>query len=154
MSILDSAGPVWSNRMLSVLRVVAAVLFVQHGTQKLFGLPPSTMGMAEASAFSLLWFAGRLEVIGGTALLLGVFTRPVALVLSGEMAVAYLIRHAPRDPWPIRNMGELAALFSFLFLYFAFVGGGAWSLDALIRRARGHNAARDRSREGPPRYYR
>lgn len=121
--------------LLSVLRIVSAFLFMAHGTQKLLAWPVSRP-RETADLLSLSGVAGVLEVFGGGMLLFGLFTRPVAFVLSGQMAVAYFLRHAPRDFWPILNGGESAALFSFLFLYFAAAGGGPWSLDALMRSRR------------------
>lgn len=128
-------GPIpasWSGRLLSVLRIVAAILFLCHGSQKLFGWPAPAH--SELVAFSLTWFAGILEFFGGLLLLLGLFTRPVAFVLSGQMAVAYFKAHAPGGFWPLNNGGELAVLYCFTFLYFAAAGGGPWSLDAKRRR--------------------
>jgi putative oxidoreductase len=90
---------------------------------------------------SLTGVAGLLELVGGALLLFGLFTRPVAFVLSGQMAVAYFLAHAPQGFWPIANRGELAALYSFLFLYLAFAGGGEWSVDTLLRRARDRGPA-------------
>jgi putative oxidoreductase len=124
-------GPI----LLSVLRVVSAFLFMAHGTQKLLAWPVN-QPRNTVELMSLSGAAGILEVFGGAMLLFGLFTRPVAFILSGEMAVAYFLRHAPRDFWPILNGGEVAALYCFLFLYFAAAGGGAWSLDALMRGRR------------------
>jgi putative oxidoreductase len=124
----------WSSRMLSVLRIVAALLFMSHGMQKILGFPGPARAPVEV--FSLIGVAGVLELVGGALLLIGLFTRPVAFVLSGEMAFAYFLAHAPHGFWPIVNRGELAALYSFLFLYLMFVGGGEWSVDALRRRER------------------
>jgi putative oxidoreductase len=126
----------WSARLRSILRIVAAFLFIAHGTQKLFAWPVSEP-QSVVPLVSLQGLAGVLEVFGGLLLLLGLFTRPVAFVLAGEMAVAYFKAHAPRDFWPILNNGELAVLYCFLFLYFAAAGGGPWSLDALRWRSRG-----------------
>ena len=121
----------WTPRMLSVLRILAAVLFIEHGTQKLFGFPTRMGGAAEGPALlSMLWWAAVLELGGGLLLLAGLFTRPVALLLSGEMAAAYWIAHAPRSPFPALNGGDAAILFCFVFLYLAVAGGGAWSVDA------------------------
>lgn len=120
--------------LLSVLRIVAALLFMQHGMQKLFNFPPSAHPMAHLPP--LLLTAGVLEAFGGLLLLLGVFTRPVAFILSGEMAVAYFMAHASRDFWPARNMGELPVLYCFVFLYLAAAGGGPWSLERLWQRSR------------------
>ena len=122
----------WSPPLLSVLRIVTAFLFMAHGTQKIlaFPVPPSF----SVEAWSLSWVAGMLELVGGALLLVGVFTRPVAFVQSGLMAFAYFIAHAPQGFWPIVNRGELAALYSFVFLYFAAAGGGSWSVDQWWRR--------------------
>jgi putative oxidoreductase len=120
----------WGPRLLSLLRMVAAFLFMTHGAQKLFAWPASEPREAVA-LLSLMGLAGFLELFGGLFLLLGLFTRLVAFLLAGEMAVAYATAHAPRGFWPILNHGELAVLYCFLFLYLAAVGGGPWSLDAL-----------------------
>jgi putative oxidoreductase len=114
---------------------VAAFLFMLHGTQKLFAFPISEP-RDPAELFSLMGLAGVLEVFGGLLLLLGLFTRPIAFILAGEMAVAYFKSHLPRGFWPNLNGGELAALYCFLFLYLGAVGGGRWSLDAVRDRAR------------------
>ena len=114
-------------KMLSVLRIVSALIFFAHGTQKILGFPASEMNPA---AFSLPWIAGMLELIGGALLILGLFTRPVAFVLSGLMAVAYWMAHAPQSPFPVLNGGDAAILYCFVFLYFVFSGPGVWSLDA------------------------
>jgi putative oxidoreductase len=109
---------------------MTALLFMAHGTAKLLGFPD--LGFSPAF-LSLAWIAGALEIVGGILLVLGLFTRIVAFVLSGEMAVAYFMAHAPQGFFPIQNGGELAVLYCFVFLYFVFSGPGAWSLDA--RRA-------------------
>jgi len=119
----------WSPRVLSILRIVTAFLFMQHGTQKMFGFPAPQR--SEFDLFSLSGVAGTLEVVGGFLLLLGLFTRPVAFLLSGLMAFAYFIAHAPKSFWPLLNGGELAAMWAFLFLYFSLAGGGAWSIDQI-----------------------
>jgi putative oxidoreductase len=131
---MDNLLATWSPRLLSVLRIMSALLFMQHGTAKLLGIPQMQM-FAKLQPFSLSWFAGWFELIGGALLVIGLFTRPVAFVLSGVMAFAYFIAHAPRDFFPIVNAGELAALYCFVFLYLAAAGGGAWSVDALRKRA-------------------
>jgi putative oxidoreductase len=118
---------VWAPRMLSILRIVAALLFMEHGMQKLLGFPPGDRPQPEL--FSLLGLAGVLELLGGILLVLGLFTRPVAFILSGEMAVAYWMAHAPQSFFPIVNDGDSAILYCFVFLYLAVAGGGAWSLD-------------------------
>lgn len=119
----------WAPRLLSVLRVIAALLFLQHGTAKLFGFPHVAM-FDGLHLLSLMGAAGVLEVLGGVLLALGLFTRPVAFVLSGEMAFAYFLAHAPRGFFPILNGGELAVLYCFVFLFIAAAGPGPWSLDS------------------------
>ena len=121
----------WAPRMLSVLRIVSALIFFAHGTQKLLGFPASDM---QPAVFSLSWTAGLLELVGGALLLIGLFSRPVAFVLSGEMAVAYWIAHAPQSPFPALNGGDAAILYCFVFLYIFFAGPGPWSIDAMRRR--------------------
>jgi putative oxidoreductase len=118
----------WTPRLYCLMRIVVALLFMQHGTQKLFSIPPTANPPALGS---LLGIAGVLEVCGGLLLVLGLFTRPVAFLLSGEMAVAYFFRHAPQGFWPLLNRGELAVLYCFVFLYISAAGGGVWSLDEL-----------------------
>jgi len=118
---------VWAPRLLGLLRIVAAILFIEHGTQKLFGVPTPGHGMPEM--FTLMWFAGILETFGGLLLLIGLFTRPVAFILSGQMAFAYWMAHAPQSPFPALNGGDAAILFCFLFLYLAAAGPGAFSID-------------------------
>ena len=125
----------WTPYLLSMLRIVAAFLFIQVGTAKLFAFPAAIMpNGATAPVGSLPGVAGVLETFGGLLLLVGLFTRPVAFVLSGEMAVAYFYAHAPQGFWPVLNQGAPAALYSFLFLYVSAVGAGPWSIDALRRR--------------------
>jgi putative oxidoreductase len=119
----------WSPRFLSVLRIVTAFLFMQHGGQKLLGFPAPAQ--AAHPLLSLIGLAGVLELFGGFLLLLGLFSRPVAFLLSGQMAVAYFMAHAPQGFWPLLNRGELAVLYSFVFLYLAVAGGGSWSIDHL-----------------------
>ncbi|MGY9047386.1 hypothetical protein P775_04670 [Puniceibacterium antarcticum] len=121
---------IWAPRMLSVLRIVAALIFFEHGTQKLLGFPVSDF---HPEMFSMPWIAGVLELIGGALLIIGLFTRPVAFVLSGLMAVAYWTAHAPQSPFPALNGGDAAILYCFVFLYFVFSGPGPWSVDATRR---------------------
>lgn len=135
MANLNSLTSTWTPRLLSVLRIVAAFLFLAHGSQKLFGFPPSGQP-SSGSLPPMVMFAGVLEFFGGLLLMLGVFTRPVAFILSGQMAVAYFMAHASKNFWPVLNGGELAALYCFVFLYLAAAGGGVWSLDNLWRRSR------------------
>ena len=127
----------WTPCLLSRLRIVTAFLFMQFGTAKLFGFPAPIMpGGGTAPVGSLAWVAGFLEAFGGAFLLLGLFTRPVAFLLSGEMAVAYFIGHAPQGFWPVLNQGHPAVLFCFTFLYISAAGPGPWSLDAIRHRRR------------------
>jgi putative oxidoreductase len=120
--------------MLSVLRIVVAALYMQHGMAKLLHIPQVAM-FDDVQLMSLLGLAGVLELVGGFLVLVGLFTRPAAFVLSGEMAVAYFMAHAPEDPWPLVNQGEQAVVYCFVFLYLAVAGGGAWSIDAYRRGA-------------------
>ncbi len=123
----------WSARMLSVLRIVTAFLYMQHGAQKLFGVF-ATPQAHSFPLFSLMGLGGVLEFFGGLLVFFGLFTRPVAFILSGQMAVAFFMVHAPKGFWPILSGGDLAAEWCFVFLYLAFAGGGAWSLDYVLRR--------------------
>ena len=128
----------WSPYLLSVLRIVVGFLFMQFGTAKLFAFPAAVMpGGGTAPFGTLAWFAGFLETFVGPLFLLGLFTRPVAFLLSGEMAFAYFIGHAPQGFWPVLNQGHPAVLFCFVFLYFSAAGAGPWSLDAGRERGRG-----------------
>ena len=129
---IENLETVWAPRVLSILRIVAALLFFEHGTSKLLGFPPSEHSGPEF--LSLSWVAGLLELVGGALLVVGLFTRPVAFILSGEMAFAYWMAHAPQSPFPLANGGDAAILYCFVFLYLVFAGGGPWSLDALRRR--------------------
>lgn len=114
----------------SILRIVVGLCFSEHGFQKLFGL----LGGHQMHFFSEMWLAGMLECFGGLIIALGLFTRPVAFLLCGEMAVAYFKQHAPRGFWPVNNGGELAVLYCFIYLYFMTSGAGPWSLDRLVRK--------------------
>jgi putative oxidoreductase len=124
----------WTSRMLSVLRVVTGLLFLEHGTQKLLSFPPSEH--AAPALFSFIGVQGILELVGGFLTLIGLFTRPVAFILAGDMAVAYFMAHAPKGFFPTLNGGQLAILFCFVFLYLAFAGGGEWSVDEQWSRSR------------------
>lgn len=123
----------WSPRMLSVLRLVTGLLFLEHGTMKLLGFPPSGQAMS-LDLSTLGGWSGILELGGGALIVLGLFTRPVAFILSGMMAVAYFTAHAPQDFYPVLNGGDAAILYCFVFLYMVFAGGGAWSLDRMRGR--------------------
>lgn len=124
---LPQLAVTWQPRLLGLLRIATALLLLQHGTAKLFGFPHVAM-FDTMQLFSLLGVAGVLELIGGILLLLGIYTRPVAFILSGEMAFAYFLAHSQKSFFPILNQGELAALYCFVLLYLAVAGGGAWSL--------------------------
>ncbi len=121
---------VWTPRALAVLRIVCGFLFLQHGAAKLLGIPHVAM-FDNLTPFSLMGFAGALELVGGALLVVGWFTRPVAFILSGEMAAAYFMAHAPRGNAlsPLMNQGESAVLYCFIFLFLAVAGAGAWSID-------------------------
>jgi len=117
--------------VLSILRIVVALLFLQHGLSKLFGFPQP---MAPPPMFTMIWFAGVIELVGGVLVTLGLFTRVAAFIMSGEMAIGYFLAHAPRSFFPALNGGDPAILYCFVFLYLVFAGPGPWSLDALWSR--------------------
>jgi putative oxidoreductase len=122
--------------MLAIFRIVAGLLFVSFGTMKLFGYPPGPAEMPPLKILSQMGIGGILEFVGGLMIVLGLFTRPVAFVLAGEMAVAYFQFHQPQAFWPTSNNGIPAILYCFLFLYLMFAGPGSWSVDGLIARSR------------------
>ncbi len=150
MAYLTSSEGRWAPALLSVLRIVAALLFMQHGAQKFFGYPPPPPSPAPPPTVQqnaqeqpapkptgmppMILVAAILELGGGLLLLLGLFTRPVAFILSGMMAVAYFMAHGMKALWPVTNGGELAVLYCFVFLFLAAAGGGPWSVDACWRR--------------------
>lgn len=121
-------------KVLSLLRIIAGLMFIQHGTQKIFGFPEAARGPFDI--MSQMGIGGVLELVGGVLIVLGLFTRPVAFLLSGMMAVAYWQFHGLSSPYPLVNGGELAALYCFVFLYLAFAGPGAWALDNMMGRRR------------------
>jgi len=123
---------VLAPHFLSLLRITTGLLFLQHGTAKILGFPPS--GMAGGVSFTLPGLSGVFELLGGALIVVGLFTRPVAFILSGMMAVAYFMVHAPQNFYPLVNGGELAALYCFVFFSLSAAGGGPWSLDRIIRR--------------------
>ena len=123
----------WEPRVLSLVRIIIGLMFMEHGLGKLIGFPP----MPQPAAFHLLWFAGIIEAVGGLLVALGLFTRAAAFIMSGEMAIAYFMSHAPKSLYPALNGGDAAILYSLIFFYFFVAGGGAWSLD----RLRGTEAA-------------
>jgi putative oxidoreductase len=124
---------IWGPRILSVLRIVLGLVLLQYGLAKLFGWPAVRM-FEDLNWFSLFGIAAMFELVGGTLLILGLFTQPVAFILSGEMAAAYFIEHLPHSFFPILNQGDLAVSLCFAFLYLSFAGGGPWSLDAMMPR--------------------
>jgi putative oxidoreductase len=134
LSVLVEKLSSFRSSALGLLRIVSALIFFAHGTQKLLGFPASDRPAPEM--FTMSWTAGVLELIGGFLLIIGLFSRPVAFVLSGLMACAYWIAHAPRSVYPILNGGDAAILYCFIFLYFVFAGPGRWSVDALTGRER------------------
>ena len=120
--------------ILSMVRIVVALLFFEHGLSRLFGFPSP---LPTPALFSMYWFAGAIELAGGALLAVGLFTRVSAFIMSGEMAFAYFLRHAPGGFFPILNRGDAAIIYCFIFLYLAFAGAGPWSLDALLSCKRG-----------------
>jgi putative oxidoreductase len=137
MSIFDPTPSRWAGRVLSIVRIVVAAVFITFGTMKVFNYPPLPAGQPPIALFSQAGIGGLMEIVGGALLVLGLFTRPVAFILSGEMAVAYWQFHAPTSPFPSENMGAPAMLYCFFWFYLVFAGPGPWSLDALIARRRG-----------------
>ncbi len=133
MADLKSFAAKWSPVVQSIMRIVIALLFMQHGAQKLFGFPAPTEG-GTVALFSQMGLAGVLEFFGGLFVLLGIYARPVAFILSGLMATAYFMAHAPSGLWPALNHGELAVVYCFVYLYLAFAGGGSLSLDHALRK--------------------
>jgi putative oxidoreductase len=138
----------WAPQVLSVLRIIAAFLLTAHGGQKILNYPPAPPPPPQAATQQqsppkempplmkvLIPLSGWLELVGGLLLLIGLFTRPVAFILSGLMAVAYFMAHAPGGFWPILNKGELAVILCFVYFYLFFAGGGPWSVDACLRRS-------------------
>jgi len=120
----------WMPQMLSILRIVTGLLFMEHGLQKFFGFPA-----AGPELNTLLWTQGAIELIGGLLLLLGIFTRLVAFIMAGDMAVAYFMAHFPKSLFPVANGGDAAILYCFVFLFLFVAGGGAWSVDQSLKRA-------------------
>ena len=137
MADSNSLRVTWEPRILSLLRIVTGLLYLQSGLNKLFNFPPG----AQPRAFDLFTLipglAGILETFGGILLIFGLFTRPVAFILSGDMAVAYFMAHAPKNFFPMLNGGDGAILYCFVFLYFVFAGGGRWSIDEAVGRKPG-----------------
>lgn len=126
MAIADSLNP-HASRVLSIVRIVAGLIFLAHGTQKILGFPASDMN---PPALSLPWTAGMIELVTGILITIGLFTRPAAFLASGTMAFAYFLAHAPQNFFPALNGGDAAILYCFFFLYLVFAGPGVWSVDA------------------------
>lgn len=127
----------FSGPLLSALRIMAALLYLAHGTSKLLGFPPTEMFAQAPEMGTLIWFSGVLEVVCGALIALGLFTRPAAFLASGHMAVAYFIGHASQATFPVQNGGDAAILFCFAFLYLAAAGGGPWALDNVLFKKKG-----------------
>jgi putative oxidoreductase len=139
MSIYEPSSSLWTSRMLSILRIVAGLLFFASGTMKVFSYPPMPAGtppMPPIELMSQVGIGAWMEIIGGALILIGLFTRPVSFLLAGEMAVAYFQFHQPMGLWPNTNMGIPAVLLCFIFLYLMFAGAGVWSVDAMLARRR------------------
>ena len=133
-SDLTARLDLWAPRVLSALRIVAGLIFLEHGAQKLLGFPP---GQSAGVAFgTLYWWSGFIELVAGALIAAGLFTRVAAFVASGEMAFAYWMEHAPQSFFPVNNGGDAAILYCFIFLYLVFAGAGPWSLDAMFGRRR------------------
>lgn len=131
MGFLAKHQAEWEPRVLSILRIVVGLLFMEHGLAKLFGFP---IAAEHPATFQLLWFAGVLEMFGGMLIALGLFTRPVAFILSGEMAIGYFMDHLPKSFFPLINGGTLAIMYCFTCLYLAAAGAGPWSVDAALKQ--------------------
>lgn len=125
---IDNIAARLAPHVLSLVRIVVALLFLEHGTSRLIGFPSP---LPTPALFSMYWWAGAIELVAGVLLLLGLFSRATAFIASGEMAFAYFLSHAPNGFYPILNRGDAAVLYCFIFLYFAFAGPGPWSIDAL-----------------------
>jgi len=126
----------YAPQALSLLRIIASLIFLMHGSSKLMGYPAPVPPMALPEVGSLLWIGGAIELVGGLMLMVGLLSRPVAFILSGEMAVAYWMYHAPQSTFPLQNGGDAAILYCFVFLLIAAAGPGPWSLDAAWTRTR------------------
>jgi len=133
MSIVDVTRSRWADYALAFFRIVAGVVFISVGTMKVFGYPPMPPGNS-VEVWSQMWIGGLMETVGGIMIVLGLFTRPVAFILSGEMAVAYFQFHAPMSIFPTTNQGMPAILYSLWYFYLVFAGPGAWSLDGVLSR--------------------
>jgi putative oxidoreductase len=130
---MDETLAAWKPQALSIFRIIAGLMIIEHGMAKLIGFP-AVAAFADLQPMSLLGAAGFIELIGGALLILGLWTQPAAFILSGEMAVGYFMMHAPKDFFPLINGGTLAIMYCFSFLYLATAGAGPWSVDAAMKR--------------------
>jgi putative oxidoreductase len=130
----------WSPRVLAAVRIITALLFIEHGLMKLVAFPAAVPGLPTPLP-TILVVAALIEIVGGALIAVGLFTRIAAFICSGEMAAAYFMFHAPQSFWPAVNQGDAAILFCFMFLYLAFAGAGAWSLDARLPSSRANLAS-------------
>jgi putative oxidoreductase len=133
-TVMDETVAAWKPQALSVFRIIAGLMIIEHGMGKLLGFP-AFPAYANVQPFSLIGAAGFIELIGGALLILGLWTQPAAFILSGEMAVAYFMSHAPKGFFPLVNGGSLAIIYCFAFLYLATAGAGPWSVDATMKKA-------------------
>ena len=124
----------WAPRVLSLLRIITALLYLEHGTQKMLNFPIAGPGADGTPLPPMVMASGVLELVLGVLIALGLFTRPAAFIASGHMAAAYFIAHAARGPWPVGNGGDASIMFCFAFLYLVFAGPGPWSLDTILRK--------------------
>ena len=132
---IEQTAARYAPTILSILRIAVALLFLAHGTGKMFGFPSANAAATAPALFSMYWFAASIEIVGSILMVLGLFTRPVAFIIAGETAVVYWLAHFPRGGFfPMFNGGEAAIMFCFVFLYICFAGPGAWSLDGLFGR--------------------
>ena len=136
MSIFEPSNSVWTSRVLSILRIITGLSFATAGTTKLFGWPTPPMPMPPIELMSQIGIGAIMELVGGLLVAIGLFTRPVSFLLSGEMAVAYFQFHFPQGFFPTTNNGAGAMLYCFIFLYFVFSGAGVWSVDHVLARGR------------------
>jgi putative oxidoreductase len=129
--ISEAFRTTWSPRVLSILRIVAGLLFMEHGLSKYFGFPITPA----FHVAGILWAAGAIEIVAGALVAIGLFTRPAAFIASGEMAVGYFMSHFPKSFFPLVNGGDAAVLYCFIFLFFEWEGGGPWGIDGARSRA-------------------
>jgi putative oxidoreductase len=131
---MESTLNKYQPQVLSLLRIIVGLVFLQHGMQKWFGVPVANPNFANITLMSMVGIAGLIEIVAGSLITVGLFTRAAALIASGEMAVAYFTSHFPRGMTPMANNGSLAVLYCWVFLYLVFAGAGIWSLDYMLRK--------------------